>query len=740
MSENIIEKLLIAVGFQTDEASRQKVASEASALKGMLKKALGAVGITLSIAGVANFARDAVNAASTVEQMEEKFHAVFLDLSDEADQWAGNLAEAIGRSKNSIKTYLADQQNLLVGFGMARDQAASMSEEMVSAAINIASFNNISDDEAVNALSKAMMGETECAKRLGAVLNDNTIAMAMEDLGYKQKFKNLDEATKMQVRYHSIVMQSPDAFREENGVIGDAALSMGTYESKARNLSAIQKDIKENIGSALLPLYYTFNSYLARGADKIRILTERMMDSATNGGKLAKVYDLINKGLEKGWDLLRKVYDAGNRAVDMVGGYENALKLLSVAIGTIVGYGLIGKVGGLISKIGGLSAVLGGVNLKLAGMVLLVTAVFLIFDDLIAFMQGRDSLLGDIIDATGGDQQKVRDTLNGIKDSVEGFFNGAKEKLADFSDDIRDAADGLAEFFGEKDAGDMLINTLTNIKEMIKAIAGVAETAAGFIAFITGADDALSGEKNVATSKGTERMSNADAKEYKQLTHDIKGTKGQERDRIQRQIDALESKYQGTDTTTTGQKWMAEGQTGAQNSMDRVFNGGRSQITDRSWNGMMENTGNSFKSFLNDITFGIFQDKLFPPVSEASEDTKNANKDTKSSTLKAQDGMLSATQNAMMKIVDIMSGAMAVLMNIDFSGLNAAGYALSGVGANMPVRSAAGKSGATVYQTNSFNNSFYGDTRDNQVAASKQLTKDSKDATAKMSGGLAAGR
>lgn len=739
MSENIIEKLMIAVGFKTDEASKQKVTSEADALKGMLKKALGAVGITLSIAGVANFARDAVNAASTVEQMEEKFHAVFLDLSDEADQWAGNLAESIGRSKNSIKTYLADQQNLLVGFGMARDQAASMSEEMVSAAINIASFNNIGDDEAVNALSKAMMGETESAKRLGAVLNDNTIAMAMEDLGYKKKFKDLDEATKMQVRYHSIVMQSPDAFREENGVIGDAALSMGTYESKARNLAAIQKDIKENIGSALLPLYYTFNSYLARGADKIRILTERMMDSATNGGKLAKVYDLINKGLEKGWDLLRKVYDAGRRAVDMVGGYENALKLLSVAIGTIVGYGLIGKVGGLISKIGGLSAVLGGVNLKLAGMVLLVTAVFLIFDDLVAFMQGRDSLLGDIIDATGGDQQKVRDTLNGIKDSVEGFFDKAKEKLADFGDDIRDAADGLAKFFGEKDAGDMLLSTLTNIKEMIKAIAGVAETAAGFIAFITGADDALSGEKNVATSKGTERMSNADAKEYKQLTHDIKGTKGQERDRIQSQIDALESKYQGTDTTTAGQKMMSNGHNAAMNSIDRVFGNGEHQ-SNSTFSDKMAESWNSFKHFVDDSTMNIFHDELFPPVSEAAEDTKNANKDTRNSTFKAQDGMLSATQSAMMKIVDIMSGALAGLTNIDFSGLNAAGYALSGVGANMPVRSAAGKSGATVYQTNSFNNSFYGDTRDNQVAASRQLTKDSKDATAKMSGGLAAGR
>ena len=234
-------------------------------------------------------------------------------------------------------------------------------------------------------------------------------------------------------------------------------------------------------------------------------------------------------------------------------------------------------------------------------------------------------------------------------------------------------------------------------------------------------------------------MSNADAKEYKQLTHDIKGTRGQERDRIQSQIDALEAKYQGTDTTTAGQKMMSNGYNRTWNSVDRVFGNGEHQ-SNSTFSDKMAASWNSFKHFVDDSTMNIFHDELFPPVSEALEDTKNANKDTRNSTFKAQDGMLSATQSAMMKIVDIISGAMAGLSNIDFSGLNAAGYALSGVGANMPVRSAAGKSGATIYQTNSFSNSFYGDTRDNQVAASKQLTKDSKDATAKMSGGLAAGR
>lgn len=46
------------------------------------------------------FGKDSMQAASDVEQMEQKFNVVFDNLSGQADEWAGNLANAIGRSKN----------------------------------------------------------------------------------------------------------------------------------------------------------------------------------------------------------------------------------------------------------------------------------------------------------------------------------------------------------------------------------------------------------------------------------------------------------------------------------------------------------------------------------------------------------------------------------------------------------------------------------------------------------------
>ena len=118
--EEVVRRLVVSLGFKTDEASKKRVLDESQALKNSVKKALGAIGITVSLAGVIKFGRDAVQAASDVEQMEQKFNVVFQGISEEVDAWAENLANAIGRSKNSIKTYLADNQNLLVGFGMAR--------------------------------------------------------------------------------------------------------------------------------------------------------------------------------------------------------------------------------------------------------------------------------------------------------------------------------------------------------------------------------------------------------------------------------------------------------------------------------------------------------------------------------------------------------------------------------------------------------------------------------------------
>ncbi len=129
-----IRDIGILFGYKLDKSSENKVESSVQSLKSMATKALGAIGLTVSIAGIASAINDCVSLASEVEEMENKFNVVFGNIREDVDAWAQSYADAIGRNKNDIKTYLADQQNLLVGFGMTREAGAELSKQMTSLA------------------------------------------------------------------------------------------------------------------------------------------------------------------------------------------------------------------------------------------------------------------------------------------------------------------------------------------------------------------------------------------------------------------------------------------------------------------------------------------------------------------------------------------------------------------------------------------------------------------------------
>ena len=243
-----IREILVALGFKVDENSKDNAEKSVQDLKNFASKVLGTIAVVFSVQKLSAFAQDCVQAASDVEEMENKFDVVFVDIRDEVDQWAENFADAVGRNKNTIKTYLADQQNLLVGFGMTRQEGAKLAEDMTSLALDLASFANQDETVAVNAMTKAVMGESEAAKTLGAVLNDVTRAETMAAMGLSGKYDKLSQLQKMQVNYNAILRQSPDA-------IGDCIRSQDSYEAAQRRLNSSIAYFRESIGKQLIPIY-----------------------------------------------------------------------------------------------------------------------------------------------------------------------------------------------------------------------------------------------------------------------------------------------------------------------------------------------------------------------------------------------------------------------------------------------------------------------------------------------------
>lgn len=208
-----------------------------------------------------------VLAASNAEEMRSKFGVVFGEMEEDVRSWAETNSRAWRRSQVDLETFLAETQNMVVGMGATRAEGAELSKQMVQLTIDLASFNNVAEADAMKLLQSAMIGNHETAKSLGAVINENTLAMAMQEMGLGGNFKALDEVTKMQVRYQAILMQSTDA-------LGDAERTSGSFANVIRGIKGTIKDLSVEFGDVLLPTVAKFGEIILRGAEWLRDLDD----------------------------------------------------------------------------------------------------------------------------------------------------------------------------------------------------------------------------------------------------------------------------------------------------------------------------------------------------------------------------------------------------------------------------------------------------------------------------------
>lgn len=436
-----IRDIVVAFGFDVDRNSEKQAESSIKGLKSMATKLLGSIAVVFSVAKLTSFAKDCVQAASDVEEMENKFNVVFDHLSDEVDQWAEDFANSVGRNKNTIKTYLADQQNLLVGFGMTREEGAKLSEEMTTLALDIASFANLDEDTAVNAMTKAIMGQSESAKTLGAVLDETTRAETMLAMGLSGTYSELDQLTKMEVNYQTILRQSPDA-------IGDCVRSMDSYEARTRQLNSAIAEFKEFIGGQLLPIFAVFLGWFTQAVKVATAFAKAIFLDKEENNRLLKVFERIQaivKKLQPAMERFAQSIRTGiSRATDTVkmiadrlGGMDNLLKVLAIAAGAFLiamnWSKIISAAKAFMTLLSGIGKLFSVANLKILAIVAVIVILALIVEDFINFLLGNNSVIGAIFDKMGIGADNARQ-------AIFNAFNKIKEFLLNVWDFLKTAA------------------------------------------------------------------------------------------------------------------------------------------------------------------------------------------------------------------------------------------------------------------------------------------------------------
>jgi len=215
---------------------------------GAFKSAVGPLLAGLGVVALGGFLKGAVADASDLSEAASKVNVVFGDQAGAIFKASKTSATAMGLTKAAYLEATGSLGNLLVSLDIAPKKAAGMSQQMVKLAGDLASFNNVSPEEALQAIQSGLTGETEPLKRFGVNMNDATLKAQALKLGLIKTTKEaMTPQTKALAAQALIMAQTKTAQ-------GDFARTSGGLANQQRILAAQFGNMKATVGAALLPI------------------------------------------------------------------------------------------------------------------------------------------------------------------------------------------------------------------------------------------------------------------------------------------------------------------------------------------------------------------------------------------------------------------------------------------------------------------------------------------------------
>ncbi len=216
-------------------------------IMGGLKGLAAAVGLAFSVGAIIEFGKSAVGAASNVEEMRNKFLAVFKSMSGGVEQQLTQMADSTNRSKYDLMEYAATMQGTFVPLGFARSQAATMSVAAVQLANDLGSFHNLDTGAVLRDIQGALVGQTETVRKYGVSLNETVIGQKAMAMGMWNGVGAISAQARAAAVMQLIMSATTDAQ-------GDAARTSGSYANTVRGLAAAWLDFKVAVGNAIIPV------------------------------------------------------------------------------------------------------------------------------------------------------------------------------------------------------------------------------------------------------------------------------------------------------------------------------------------------------------------------------------------------------------------------------------------------------------------------------------------------------
>lgn len=215
-----------------------------NSLKNIGKLALAA----FSVKAIVNFGKECINLGSDLAEVQNVVDVTFGNLNTEVNKFAENAIDKFGLGQTVTKKYVGTFGAMSKAFGFSNKEALAMSETLTGLAGDVASFYNLSSDEAYTKLKSVFTGETETLKDLGVVMTQNALDQYALANGYGKTTAKMSEQEKVALRYKFIL----DKLSLANG---DFARTSDSWANQTRVLSLRFNELKATLGQGFINIF-----------------------------------------------------------------------------------------------------------------------------------------------------------------------------------------------------------------------------------------------------------------------------------------------------------------------------------------------------------------------------------------------------------------------------------------------------------------------------------------------------
>ena len=253
-------------------------------IQGLAKKAGAALAAAFAVKKIIDFGAKCIELGSDLSEVQNVVDVTFPRMSKQVDDFANNAITSFGLSETMAKKFTGTFGAMAKAFGFGEQAAYEMSTTLTGLAGDVASFYNISQDEAYTKLKSVFTGETETLKDLCIVMTQSALDSYALANGYGKVTAKMSEAEKVALRYKFVQDQLSLAS-------GDFIRTADGWANQVRVLKLQFDSLKATIGQGLInvltPVIQVINriiSKLMSLANAFKAFTEMVTGKKGGGG------------------------------------------------------------------------------------------------------------------------------------------------------------------------------------------------------------------------------------------------------------------------------------------------------------------------------------------------------------------------------------------------------------------------------------------------------------------------